>query len=104
MKIKNGNNMSENPEQKILRNQLLNLFYSNSRYSSEEIAELLNKSRQTISKIRQDLWLKKIISTPTLLLNPHSLNLQYFFMEIKTNPAEPQLLEYFEKNSEYSEY
>ena len=72
--------------------QLLQLLYKNSRSIAEELADQLKLSRQTISKVRQSLWDKGTIHNPTLLLNPQALNLQYFFMEIKTNPAEPELL------------
>ena len=72
--------------------QLLQLLYKNSRSIAEELADQLKLSRQTISKVRQSFWDKGTIHNPTLLLNPQALNLQYFFMEIKTNPAEPELL------------
>jgi DNA-binding Lrp family transcriptional regulator len=76
----------------ITKLKLLEELYRNSRETAEELANILKKSRQTIAKMRDNLWEKGTIYRPTILLNPQRLNLQYFFMEIKTNPAEPEIL------------
>jgi len=72
--------------------RLLELLYSNARENAEDFADKLGLSRQTVSKLRQNFWDKGIIQSPTILLNPHSVGMQYFFMMIKTNPAEPEIL------------
>jgi DNA-binding Lrp family transcriptional regulator len=77
----------------ITKLKLLEELYKNSRETTEELADKLHKSRQTIAKMRDNLWQKNVIQRPAILLNPHRLNLQYFFMEIKTNPAEPEILQ-----------
>ncbi|MCK5342204.1 MAG: Lrp/AsnC ligand binding domain-containing protein, partial [Candidatus Heimdallarchaeota archaeon] len=38
---------------------------------------------------------KKIIHHSTILVNPFKLNLQTSFLEVKTNPGEPEILESF---------
>lgn len=72
--------------------ELLERLYENSRVHTNELAEEIGLSRQTISKFTNSLWNHGVIHSPTILINPHVLNLQYFFMEIKTNPSEPELL------------
>ncbi len=78
---------------KAQRLSLLEELYRNSRVRASHLEETLHLSRQTISKIRGNLWNKHIIDRPTFIINPLVLNLQYFFMEIKTNPSEPKILE-----------
>lgn len=74
------------------KNRLLKKLYLDSRCQSSDLAEILGVTRQTASKFRQKLWDSHIIESPALIINPHALNLQYFFMEIATNPSEPELL------------
>ncbi len=83
---------------------LLEQLYKNSRISSSHLEEKMGLSRQSISKIKNFLWNKKIIYKPTFILNPHVLNLQFFFMEIKTNPSEPRILEAISKFEEISAF
>ncbi|MHA1675000.1 MAG: Lrp/AsnC ligand binding domain-containing protein [Promethearchaeota archaeon] len=80
--------------------KLLEKLYLNSRIHTIKLAQDLELSRQTISKFLRQLWEKRIIHSPTILLNPHVLNLQYFFMEIKTNPSEQKLLNELNKMKE----
>ncbi len=80
--------------------QLLEKLYFNSRIHTNELADKIGLSRQTISKFLKYLWERRIIHSPTILLNPHVLNLQYFFMEIKTNPSEQKLMEKLKKMKE----
>ncbi|MHA1795050.1 MAG: Lrp/AsnC family transcriptional regulator, partial [Promethearchaeota archaeon] len=77
-------------EQKM---QFLEMLFLNSRAHINELAQKLGLSRQTISKFLKQLWQTGIIHSPTILLDPHVLNLQYSFMEIKTNPSEQNLLD-----------
>lgn len=85
---------------KAHRLTLLEELYRNSRVRASHLTDDLRLSRQTISKIRGTLWEKQIIDRPTFIINPLVLNLQYFFMEIKTNPSEPKILEQIKKNDE----
>ncbi|MHA1519797.1 MAG: Lrp/AsnC family transcriptional regulator [Promethearchaeota archaeon] len=80
--------------------QLLEKLYANSRIHTNILAKEIDLSRQTISKFLKYLWEKRVIHSPTILLNPHVLNLQYFFMEIKTNPSEQELMDELKKMKE----
>jgi DNA-binding Lrp family transcriptional regulator len=80
--------------------QLLEELYKNSRIRANNLGSKINLSRQTISKIRNNYWKNEVIHSATILFNPYVLNLQYFFMEIKTNPAEPELLKYLKTINE----
>jgi DNA-binding Lrp family transcriptional regulator len=72
--------------------QLLETLYQNAKLHDNDLESTLHISRQTISKLRSQHWKDFTIQTAPILLNPIALNLQYVFMEIKTNPAEPHLL------------
>jgi DNA-binding Lrp family transcriptional regulator len=72
--------------------KVLEQLYADSRIQSNDLAQNLNLTRQTISKLRTDLWNDHIINSPAVILNPHVLNLHYAFMEIQTNPSEPEIL------------
>lgn len=74
---------------------LLEALYKNSRENATKLADILPFSRQTISKLRRRLWNERIIHQPTILVNPHALNLQISFLEVKTNPGEPEILKSF---------
>jgi DNA-binding Lrp family transcriptional regulator len=84
-------------EQKI---QVLELLYRNSSIKLKDMNPKIGLSRQTISKIKQDLWSRNIIESPALILNPYISEIQTFFMEIKTNPSEPRILQEVKKTSE----
>ena len=58
-----------------------------------EINKLVGLSRQTVSRIKQELWNRRVIEAPAIIINPHVAEIQTFFMEIKTNPSEPKILE-----------
>ena len=72
--------------------KLLENLYLNSRIQISALSEKFNLSRQSISKMRKELWQRKIIASPAIILNQRMLNLQNYFMEIRTNPAEPEVL------------
>ncbi|MHA1746609.1 MAG: Lrp/AsnC family transcriptional regulator, partial [Promethearchaeota archaeon] len=76
---------------------LLEALYKNSRESATRLSETLSPkiSRQTIAKLRKKLLETKIIHHLTVLVNPFKLNLQISFLEVKTNPGEPEILESF---------
>ena len=84
-------------EQKI---QVLELLYRNSSVKLKDMNPKIGLSRQTISKIKQDLWNRNVIESPALVLNPYVSEIQTFFMEIKTNPSEPRILQEVKKTSE----
>lgn len=90
----------DSSDAQITKLKLLEELYRNSRETTEDLAVKLKKSRQTIAKMRDSLWQKGVIQKPVIVLNPHRLNLQYFFMEIKTNPAEPEILRRLKAMSE----
>lgn len=79
---------------------VLEELYRNSRIRASHLTEIMHSSRQTISKIRSRLWESKLIERPTFVINPLVLNLQYFFMELKTNPSEPNILKQIKKTNE----
>lgn len=79
------------------RIRVLELLYKNSSTKLNELNTTVGISRQTISKIKQDLWNRRIIDSPALIINPHVSEIQTFFMEIKTNPSEPKILEEIKK-------
>ena len=77
---------------KIQKLRFLQELYKDSKQSINLLADRLHLSRQTISKLKKDLWDREIVHSPRILINPIRLNLQFFFMEIKTNPSEPEIL------------
>jgi len=77
--------------------RLLEILYLNSRVQISRLSEDFNLSRQSISKIRKELWEGNIIASPAIILNQRMLNMENFFMEIKTNPAEPEVLSKLKK-------
>ena len=85
---------------KSLSLSVLEELYRNSRVKASHLTDVLHSSRQTISKIRTKIWEKHIIEAPEIILNPLVLNLLFFFMEIKTNPSEPRILEQIQNNDE----
>jgi DNA-binding Lrp family transcriptional regulator len=72
--------------------RILEQLYQDARIHAIELQSNTSISRQTISRLRKTFWDNYIIQSAPAVLNAHVLNLQYFFMEIKTNPAEPELL------------
>ena len=77
--------------------RLLEELYSNSRVKMSNLCDDFNLSRQSISKMRKKLWETRIISSPAIILNQRMLNMENYFMEIKTNPAEPEVLSKLKK-------
>ena len=77
--------------------RLLEVLYLNSRIQTSSLCEDFNLSRQSISKMRKNLWEKNIIASPAIILNQRMLNMVNYIMEIKTNPAEPEVLRKLKK-------
>jgi len=77
--------------------RLLEELYSNSRVKMSSLCEKFHLSRQSISKMRNKLWERKIIASPAIILNQRMLNMENYIMEIKTNPAEPEVLSKLKK-------
>jgi len=77
--------------------RLLEELYSNSRVKMSRLSEKFHLSRQSISKMRKNLWEKNIIASPVIILNQRMLNMVNYIMEIKTNPAEPEVLRKLKK-------
>jgi DNA-binding Lrp family transcriptional regulator len=72
--------------------RLLEALYLNSRVKMSRLSEDFHLSRQSLSKMRKSLWEKNIIASPAIILNQRMLNMENYIMEIKTNPAEPEIL------------
>ena len=77
--------------------KLLESLYENSRVKMSSLCDEFHLSRQTLSKIRKYLWEKNFIASPAIILNQRMLNLENYIMEIKTNPAEPEVLSKLKK-------
>jgi len=77
--------------------RLLEVLYLNSRVQISSLSEDFRLSRQSISKMRKELWEKKIIASPAIIFNQRMLNMVNYIMEIKTNPAEPEVLRKLKK-------
>ncbi len=77
--------------------KLLEFLYENSRVKMSSLCDEFHLSRQSISKMRKNLWEKNIIASPSIILNQRMLNLENYIMEIKTNPAEPEVLSKLKK-------
>lgn len=77
--------------------RLLEALYLNSRIQISSLCNDFNLSRQSISKMRKRLWEMNIIASPMIILNQRMLNIENYFMEIKTNPAEPEVLSKLKK-------
>lgn len=72
---------------------LLEDLWLDSRIQINQQATKYSLSRQTIANMRKFIWDNHYIHSPTILLNPHAVNSHIFFMEIKTNPTEPRILD-----------
>ncbi|MCP4763126.1 MAG: Lrp/AsnC family transcriptional regulator [archaeon] len=79
--------------------KLLNLLYKDSNMKLKNIVEELEKSwrkvsRQTIANDIKDIKEKKekIISGFSIIENPNLQNIRTFFIEIKTNPEESEII------------
>jgi len=77
--------------------RLLEELYLNSRVKISSLCEDFHLSRQSISKIRKKLWERSTIASPAIILNQRMLNMVNYIMEIKTNPAEPEVLRKLKK-------
>ena len=77
--------------------RLLEVLYLNSRVQISSLCEDFHLSRQSISKIRKKLWERNTIASPAIILNQRMLNMVNYIMEIKTNPAEPEVLRKLKK-------
>jgi len=72
---------------------LLRQFNNKSKTDITKISSNLNLGTLTIKNRLSQLKEEKIISNITININPNPpLNLKYVFLEIKTNPKEPQLV------------
>ncbi len=77
--------------------KLLNEFYIDSRTTLVSLEDVIGLTRQTISKMKTQLWENGILVGPAIILNPIVLDLTQYFMEIKTNPSEPEILNRIKK-------
>ncbi|MHA1452753.1 MAG: Lrp/AsnC ligand binding domain-containing protein [Promethearchaeota archaeon] len=72
--------------------KLLNMLYMNSRITNSELGEVIGKSRQTVWKYIQTLNSNVGGFEKTQILNPNREDNRIFFIEIKTNPEEPEII------------
>ncbi|MHA1847932.1 MAG: hypothetical protein ACTSXU_09825 [Promethearchaeota archaeon] len=74
-----------------MKKQVLNLLYNDSFQNLDEIAQDLGISRQVVTRnvlaIEKNDYLRY-----TVIINPNLLNTRLFFIEIKTNPEEPEII------------
>lgn len=71
--------------------ELVNLLYQDSRVSLIDIGEKLNLSRQSVSKEIEKLEKSGMIRY-TIIENPNMQDTRTFFIQIKTNPEEPEII------------
>ncbi len=72
--------------------KLLNIMYSNSKTTNIELGKLLGKSRQTIWQYIKSLNGNGLEFEKTQILHPNREDNRIFFIEIKTNPEEPEII------------
>ena len=72
--------------------RLLNLLYDDSMQSQKELGEKLGYTRQSTSKIINHLEKSGIISKFSIVENPNVQDSRILFVEIKTNPEEPEIV------------
>lgn len=74
--------------------KLIKCLNSPSKPNFSSIEEKLDISRKTLLRLFQELREKKIIKNYTININPNTRpGLRYVFLEIKTNPQEPELVD-----------
>ena len=74
---------------------LIEELYKNSLVSVNHLAQILPMARQTITKIKQELWKKQFIFSPSIILNPNLLDLHHYFIELAGNPTDSEILTIF---------
>lgn len=79
--------------------QLLNLLYEDSMVSQKELGVKLGYTRQSTSKILNNLEKSGIISKFSIVENPNVQDSRIFFVAIKTNPEEPEIVSQLEEMS-----
>ncbi|TFG18696.1 MAG: Lrp/AsnC family transcriptional regulator [Promethearchaeota archaeon] len=72
--------------------RLLNLKYSNSRITNTELGQVLGKTRQTIGHFIKIFNDNGASSEKILIMHPNREDNRLFFIEIKTNPEEPEIV------------
>jgi DNA-binding Lrp family transcriptional regulator len=72
--------------------KLLNVLYSNSRITNTDLGRILGKSRQTIWQYIKLLNSNGSGFEKTQILHPNREDNRIFFVEIKTNPEEPEII------------
>ncbi|WP_371803974.1 Lrp/AsnC ligand binding domain-containing protein [Candidatus Lokiarchaeum ossiferum] len=83
--------MENNLNQLLLVEEL----FKNSLLSVNHLAKILPMARQTITKLKQDLWNKRIIHSATYILNPNKVELCHYFIELTGNPTNSEILKLF---------
>ena len=69
--------------------------YKNSLVSINHLANILPMARQTITKVKHDLWNNQYISSPTIILNPNRLEIYNYFIELAGNPTDSEIFKKF---------
>ncbi|MHA1821668.1 MAG: Lrp/AsnC ligand binding domain-containing protein [Promethearchaeota archaeon] len=73
--------------------KIINLLYFNSKFTKIELANRLSITRQTVAKYLKQIEDLSIINK-IRLENPYFYDKRIIFMDIKTNPEEPLIMEY----------
>ncbi|MBN2156096.1 MAG: winged helix-turn-helix domain-containing protein [Candidatus Lokiarchaeota archaeon] len=76
----------------VNQRRLLNILYTNSRITNIELGEILQKSRQTVWQYLKKLNLNGAGFEKIQIHNPNREDNRIFFVEIKTNPEEPEII------------
>ncbi|MBD3254990.1 MAG: hypothetical protein GF383_07845, partial [Candidatus Lokiarchaeota archaeon] len=75
------------------KRKLVKSFFTSSKPLISELSASLGYTRKTIRRNFKQLKQEKIINNFTININPYLIpNLSYVFLEIKTNPQEPELI------------
>ena len=82
-------------ESKLNQILIVEELYQNSLLSVNQLAKNLSMARQTITKIKQELWTNQSISSPSIILNLNNLPVHHYFIELAGNPTDPEILRKF---------
>ncbi len=80
-------------ESKLNQILIVEELYQNSLLSVNQLAKNLSMARQTITKIKQELWTNQSISSPSIILNLNRLPVHHYFIELAGNPTDPEILQ-----------
>ncbi|MHA1583776.1 MAG: hypothetical protein ACTSVU_01680 [Promethearchaeota archaeon] len=74
---------------------ILEELYKNSLVSVNHLADILPIARQTITKVKQELWNNQFIHSSTIVLNLNRLEIYNYFIELAGNPTDSEIFKKF---------